>query len=260
MKHDDESTTRNEGGERLQSVGETIFPWLSDIQARLAAPMRECPKCHEMTLSGMGTCDPCTQKREAEAEEERHRDALAPALESVKDRFRWAEFGHPDFAKYEISAPAVAKCRAIPLRGIITLTGGSGVGKTTAAVARFHAELRVPRDQRRWGYTSRFIACREIGRETMTHKIGSDFGPKTREAFAAHLLVLDDLGAEGESKPVAERIEDIISERADSNSCVTIITTGLPLDKIAARYTDAIGRRVSQNAVIDMAARGRTKG
>lgn len=139
-------------------------------------------------------------------------------------------------------------------KGNLILLGPTGAGKTTAAVLalRAYAEqlgdrLRGDRSgvaQRVYDLSDKInlVSVPEMAQEAMAHPLGSRSEPTLiRTAKRAELLVLDDLGNEGETKLL--NLHDVADTRY-VNRRPTIVTSGVPLPQLHTRYSDAVVRRL----------------
>jgi len=120
-------------------------------------------------------------------------------------------------------------------RPTLVLMGGTGAGKTVAAVRAMHTRQRTQfiRALRIGAHFERWASDRE------SNVVALDLG--------ADLLVVDDLGQEPiEDRRAMPAIEEVLDSR-QSERTRTIITTNLSPDAIRARYSDRICSRLAQN-------------
>jgi DNA replication protein DnaC len=121
-------------------------------------------------------------------------------------------------------------------RPTLVLSGGTGVGKTVAAVRAMMTRTRVQfiRALRIGAHFERWASDRE------SNVVALDLG--------ADLLVVDDLGQEPiEDRRAMPAIEEVLDSR-QSERTRTLITTNLDADAIRDRYSERIRSRLAQNA------------
>ncbi len=217
-----------------------------------------CPQCH------------VDQAKEA------NRVRFIGALDSLSPEgaFDWCRPTHPGYA------PAVAKAleasraladpttRALAERivgsatwvrkdGNVTILGPTGAGKTSAAIA---CALRVidagiagtlKPDVVRFAVGMRKITAIEIARARAEHKLGGK-PPAIIEAEKATLLILDELGFE-ETKHDPHAVRDVLYARYANGRKPTIVTSGLKLSELRAKYQAAFVRRLEEMGwIIDL--------
>jgi DNA replication protein DnaC len=156
-------------------------------------------------------------------------------------RYRWA--GGLDAAELavRVDVAALDQARAIDLMRLdrVTLLGAATAGKTSLAVAMAHAWARVQ------GRPGLFCAAVDIGVARQQHGLGEGEPPIVRQAMSAPLLVLDDVGQEGEFgiAPVAH----VIQHRYDRVKPM-IATTGFTVEQLVSRYGAGVARRLIETA------------
>lgn len=182
-------------------------------------------------------------------------------------RFR-PVFGSDDFLKAvpHLKFRTVAEKYTLE-RGSLLLKGPSGSGKTTTAqalVQRLAAEIsEAPeileyeeycqyefRKLRRRNYSlgclGSFVWCTgfDLAYARRNHALGSE-PPMLTNAKSASFLVIDDVGSE----PLADNVLfEVVNERY-AQRLPTIVTTGLAGEAFAARYGDALERRLIEKGI-----------
>lgn len=189
------------------------------------------------------------------AESQRHenlRRELDLARETIPAEFRWAEFGSPLLEQRVKFASEVRIARAAWLKGerMLTLTGPSGVGKTSLACCLVRAAL----DSGAPGVeTSRFVRSWELAKARSEHALGRGEAPLVTLALRAHLLVIDELGEEMRSSSKLVRgdtaIRDILHMR-QAEGRRTVVTTYLGLREIGEFYGAGIARRMDERGLV----------
>jgi hypothetical protein len=140
-------------------------------------------------------------------------------------------------------------------KGNLLLCGLSGIGKTTAVVARARQILEQAEAQRLGRETMalavglRMVSARDLATCRAKNKLGEE---STVEATArsARILILDEVGFE---EGFNSEAVDVISDVMDARYCpkgeaapktVTITTSGKPLADLVKRYGIAVVRRM----------------
>ena len=124
----------------------------------------------------------------------------------------------------------------------VALVGPPGSGKTSLAVAMFHAAVEGTRHFA--GY--RYISSHALAKARATSSLG-DEAPLVERALGAPLLLLDELG--GEDSRYASAVAEVIYER-HAEALPTWITTGVSAKALADRYGGGIARRLFEHAEI----------
>lgn len=127
----------------------------------------------------------------------------------------------------------------LPYNGIL-MRGATGLGKT-------HLSLSIANEVINKGYSVIYGSAPDLfGKAEQEH-----FGNKERETlemlYAADLLIIDDVGAEFESKFYVSLFYTIINNRMNSGK-PTIVSTNLSLNDLLSRYGD---RTVSRLKTMD---------
>jgi DNA replication protein DnaC len=181
---------------------------------------------------------------------ERKRAVVEALRESGIPDWRWCRFDGPRFQRLSARAGGmVSFCRHWKRSlGSAFLSGPTGVGKTICAVAlvrrlvaRLAADPPLGEDLARWVRRTRFMKADALVRSTAEHPLGSGSPPELRRALSAGLLVIDDLGNEGDDRDgVLFRLVD--GRYVDRGQ--TIVTTQLTERELRDRYGDALVRRL----------------
>jgi DNA replication protein DnaC len=120
-------------------------------------------------------------------------------------------------------------------RGFLLICGNPGTGKsfTAACLLRKYLSSRIPdrMDRHTWEEAER--NCSSTAWMNAAELYGDREAIKT--AKAAHLLVLDDFGGDGDAKENHSAINRVISARYDAIQ-PTIVITELAIEGIKARY------------------------
>lgn len=241
-----------ECADRAARRGDPMAP-LSELVPALArlASCDACPACGSAIVANANDCGSCADAA-ADATQARiaTRMALRGALESVPQRFRGLGFDHPLVRTKVKNAGALAAFRRIDLRGVVTLLGASGVGKSLTAAAAFGERVA------RFGPQSRWLATVDLAEAAETMRLGAPPPALLQAAVDAPLLILDDLGAEDRTEPVAAKLRRLLWRRHDGDGArATVVTSGLSADQISSRYGDAMARRLLEEGAavaIDM--------
>lgn len=207
-----------------------------------------CSRCgskFRATRSG----GPCRRCSDEDAEQERREEVKHSLERSARSlpRWPWARFADRLFAERTKSAPAmVIAAKAWTVRaGNLLFSGATGVGKTTIAVAMVHRlhDRALERDasegEQRLAIGARFITGHELVAAKRAHPLGRGIAPIVDQALDASVLLLDELGYE----PQDEVTFLVIDERYRWGR-PTIVTTGLDLAGLCAKYGDAWVRRI----------------
>lgn len=207
-----------------------------------------CARCgskFRATRSG----GPCRRCSDEDAEQERREEVKHSLERSARSlpRWPWARFGDRLFSERTKLAPAmVIAAKAWTVRvGNLLFSGPTGIGKTSIAVAMLHRlhDRAVERDasdaEQRLASGARFITGHELVAAKRAHPLGRGLAPIVAEAVDATVLLLDELGFE----PQDEATFFVVDERYRKGR-PTIVTTGLDLAGLCAKYGDAWVRRI----------------
>lgn len=175
---------------------------------------------------------------------ERHAAAIARVAATVPPRFRWAL--DSDLAtlseRVRLDPKRIAAAIAAPPSGCLMLVGDTGTGKTSLAVAMFMAAVRLAPELRD---RDRFASSFALAGARNRHPLGQGEAPDVAAAIGAPLLLLDDLGSEGDAR--SSVVAEVIFARHEAD-LPTWITTGFGAEQLMARYGSAIIRRVIESA------------
>ena len=241
---------------------------------------RHCPevlKDDEVIL-----CGPCSAKAEAERQRQEAERREQERVQSIRAQARRGLDGVPEWPHARVDSPEFdVKCRSkrmrqfarqyTPERGGGVLSGLSGIGKTTTAVALamrladegFKAALEAPGDID--SAAVRFVrgraliederppalnfaagivwtTAREIVLARRSHELGSE-PPLLAKCTGATLLFIDELGSEPHDRD--GDLFAVIDDRYAAGR-PTLVTTGLPLKEFEERYGSALLRRLTE--------------
>jgi hypothetical protein len=150
-----------------------------------------------------------------------------------------------NFGAY-IETPALVWANQWRFKGFLVLSGGSGVGKSFGAAGAFKEFLRSkilnPLDADTW---NRAMYAGERATWSTANKIIQDKN-RIDESRKKWLLVLDDLGREGDSPTRRADVSDILAARYDAK-LPTLVTTELSFSGIMKAY----GRHTAYKLVED---------
>jgi DNA replication protein DnaC len=201
-----------------------------------------CTRCDRGRCRCGGAYDMSSEHERCErcrAEEQAVR-ALGRVVATIPPRFRWAASGDLGVLaeRVRLEPDRIAKAVASPPAGSMMLVGDTGTGKTSLAVAMLVAAVRSsPHLRDRDMFASSFVLAGARGR----HPLGKGEAPEVEAAMSAPLLLLDDLGSEGEGRQNV--LSEVIFARHEAD-LPTWVTTGFPAELLMARYGSAIIRRV----------------
>lgn len=125
----------------------------------------------------------------------------------------------------------------LPCDGIFMM-GGTGLGKT-------HLSLSIAKEVIEKGYSAVYGSVPDLIRRIKDSNFGQneDDGDVLQTLIECDLLVLDDLGAEHDSKYNISCLYDIINSRINSRK-PTIVSTNFSIAEIKERYSDRITSRL----------------
>lgn len=199
-------------------------------------PEPEWKKCACGALVSSVPCWDC----EAVSLRETNRGTLA----GVPARYTWAKADAPELAErvklFDGMPTAVALER---LRGAsrALLVGPAQKGKTSLAVAALR-ERKVE---------SFFVRAELLGLSRAQSKLGHGESKLVERAMTTGLLLLDDIGSEGEAEGRIQAVRDTLFERLEENR-PTWVTTGLDAAQLTARYGAGIVARLRSGVVLRM--------
>ncbi len=203
-------------------------------------PEPEWVPCACGALVSQPPCWDCDMK----GAKERDRDKLA----GVPARYAWARpdapelhrrvFLHPEHSPYSLEA-AVARLRGATLA---LLVGPAQRGKTSLAVAA----LRGRRCE------AFFCRAETLGLSRKQQKYGTGESALVARALETGLLLLDDVGSEGDERDRIQAVRDVLFERLEDVR-PTWVTTGLSKEQLEVRYGAGIRARLCLGVVIAMA-------
>lgn len=271
--NDDDGAPRDANGERLpvdedKRAGNgtlaDIFAATSANMARQAeaqakraaedAAHRASCKAEECRTCGRGRCYQCQAVKQgleglctACKDREAFERAKARVFASIPKRFRWAIDRNPETLSQRVTLPperiAAALTWADGLGAVppsLALTGVTGAGKTSLAVALFATWFARHRDE-----GARFVSAIELGLARSRHPLGHDDPPAVVAACEAPLLILDDLGAEAPMH--ADVVRQVLHTR-HNDDLPTWVTSGLDRADLARRYDGGLARRLFEEA------------
>jgi hypothetical protein len=178
---------------------------------------------------------------------------VAEMLESIPEKFHWAKLRSTEMSE-RVAEINIIEARAAferYLRGTvpwITLSGLSGVGKTSLAAAFIRtASIMAGRRQGHRGLIqARFFSANDIVAANRTHRLGSPDPHLIHLAKTVDWAVIDDVGNES---PRSDLIKEILFARHDHNRH-TLLTTALEQVQIEKRYGGGVARRMCENGAL----------
>jgi len=225
-------------------------------------PPGKCTMCGCDTGPGVWLCGPCAvedarqlQARADEAWLREYRQSIERARQSIPERFRGLTPSNPRV--HALPAGSLAAVQRAVASGDVTITGESGRGKTTAAAAMlwglFEAGLAAPRSAvGALARGARLIHARDLAKSRAFGDGGRGYGEESAEMLMAHhatVLVLDNVGGEGNQPGRADMIAEVLHDRYQ-RAARTVVTTTLPLRVAVDRYGPEIGRRLFDTAQV----------
>ncbi len=200
----------------------------------------KCYRCQTVKQGLGGLCESC---RDAEAFDRAKQRVFA----SIPKRFRWAIDCNLSTLSERVRLPTdrisaalawSAGLGAVPPS--LALTGDTGMGKTSLAVALFATWFARHRNE-----GVRFMSAIELGLARSRHPLGHDDPPAVLAAIAAPLLILDDLGQEASAH--ADVMRQIMHAR-HNDDLPTWVTSGLKHADLAQRYDGGLARRIFEES------------
>jgi DNA replication protein DnaC len=154
-----------------------------------------------------------------------------------------------------------------PKHGGRVVSGPTGLGKSLAAVATIRRVWCRPLAEQffadNYGFMQALLAGRQprilwarafdLPNARLQQKFGTGESTLVERAKRADFLVLDDLGRESKRAGAEDVVEEIVFDRYDSGR-LTIVTTGLRVADLLARYGDAVVRKVTESGNLTGAA------
>jgi DNA replication protein DnaC len=198
-----------------------------------------------------GSCEACRPALRAQT----RRGYLAPVYESIPARFHWARFDAPELGA-RCRPEDIATVQAWDGLASVALVGPTGAGKTTLAVAMVQrlldpllSQLKPAVDAWERGRRVRFCKCSDLGRALDSHPLGKGKPALLQAAEEASILILDDLGREGDRH--RKVIIDLVFERHDRAATTLVTLSRELLGRLTAVYQDdAFERRLLEEAVL----------
>lgn len=200
-----------------------------------------CTVCRHPMAEKVWACASCR----ANDADDGATEVLKAARASIPDDFRGLHSTHPlvlsrchEDALRSVFEPGPSP---LPILGLgLLLSGPAGSGKTTLACAllSMFIEARQP-----WSASCRFFPVDLIVGAHAEHSLGKGRAPLLVEAARAHLLVLDDIGAERATGNNPALTDLVFDRHRDGKP--TIYTSGLDARDIGKKYGDGILRRVT---------------
>ncbi len=215
---------------------------------RAACTAEECRTCERVKCYRCGTVKQglgglCATCRQTEAFDRAKQRVFA----SIPKRFRWAIDCNLTTLSERVTLPADRISAALAwAAGLdatppsLALTGVTGAGKTSLAVALFATWFAKHRDE-----GVRFVTAIDLGLARARHPLGHDDPPAVIAAIAAPLLILDDLGAEAPMH--SDVIRQVLHDRHNAD-LPTWVTSGLTHAQLGGRYDGGLARRIFEEA------------
>ena len=171
----------------------------------------------------------------------RRGEALGTWEASVPGRYAWVRgFDAPELAE-RVHAEAVTRAKVLGAKfDRVALLGNAGAGKTVIGVALLHAVANA-------GTRVAFVEARTLASARAQHGLGMGEAPDVRDAIAAPVAAIDDIGSEAQTPQSA--VTDVIHARHAAGR-PTIFTCALDVDATRLRYGDGVARRMFEGASI----------
>jgi hypothetical protein len=167
---------------------------------------------------------------------------LEHALEERQKLSRWYLQATPAQRRAVIAAPLLRAIDGYQGTHGFLFVGGADLGKTTAAYSAVDQLWQSGlRDDKPFPKITIMKAI-DLGNARRTHGLGAGDPAIIKQAKAAQLLLLDDLGQDERRDPVMFEIFDERYERG----LASIVTSGFPWDDLVKLYSEAMLRRILQ--------------
>ncbi len=200
----------------------------------------KCYRCGVVKQGLGGLCASCREREKFEHAKER-------VFASIPKRFRWAIDCNLTTLSQRVKLPpdriSAALAWAAGLDAVppsLALTGVTGAGKTSLAVALFATWFAKHRNE-----GARFVTAIELGLARSRHPLGHDDPPAVIAAIEAPLLILDDLGAEAPMH--ADVMRQVLHDR-HNDDLPTWVTSGLTHAELGRRFDGGLARRIFEEA------------
>lgn len=251
-----------------------INPFLEIVgrAARAAQPGIEeglCADCRKPIEGFALKCEPCSERARQQwarerlkvnddgrwREEERARliADLDKAKATIPGSHQWATLNSAELPKRVRLPSAIEQAKASLDSRRVILTGPSGGGKTSLACAlmRHKVDLGYQEHHRftpaaKLARGARFMSSKyDLTRARARHRLGDDEAPEVEAAYAAPLLLIDELGVDKNRDDV---LSDIIQYRHAKEELWTIVTTPFRSKQLYELYGDGVMRRLLERA------------
>jgi len=167
---------------------------------------------------------------------------LEHALEERAKLSRWFLQATPEQRRKAVAAPLLRAIDGYQGNHGFLLVGEPDKGKTTAAYLAVEGLWAAGlRDDKPFPRVTIMKAV-DLGNARRTHGLGAGDPALIKQAKAAQLLLLDDLGQDERRDPVMFEIFDARYERG----LVSIVTSGFTWDALTTMYSEALMRRILQ--------------
>jgi DNA replication protein DnaC len=167
-------------------------------------------------------------------QEERQAWMRERTVESIPERFRWAEFGAAELQQWVKPARFIAAAQSAVDSTSVVLLGNADSGKTSLGCAL----LRASADKRR--KIGMFVSTFELAKARREQRLGHGEAELIERAQTVGVLLLDELCAE---LGVDTAVDEVIRARWD-HMRPTIYTCGFSQDAIRSSYGDGVARRI----------------